>query len=102
MVNYTTISFLEKYAKSVRRIIDLRESKLKKQERAEEIVTRLRALYPDSKCSLNYKSAHELLVATILSAQCTDHRVNIVTKDLFQKYRTPTDFAYCSVMDLAL
>ena len=79
----------------------MRESKVKKQERAEEIVSRLRALYPDSKCSLNYKSAHELLVATILSAQCTDHRVNIVTKDLFQKYRTPTDFAYCSVMDLA-
>ena len=40
-------------------------------------------------------------MATILSAQCTDHRVNIVTKDLFQKYRTPTDFAYCSVTDLA-
>ena len=79
----------------------MRESKVKKKKRAEEIVTRLRALYPDSKCSLNYKSAHELLVATILSAQCTDHRVNIVTKDLFQKYRTPTDFAYCSVMDLA-
>ena len=79
----------------------MRESKVKKQERAEEITTRLRALYPDSKCSLNYKSAHELLVATILSAQCTDHRVNIVTKDLFQKYRTPTDFAYCSVTVLA-
>ena len=79
----------------------MRESKVKKKKRAEEIVTRLRALYPESKCSLNYKSAHELLVATILSAQCTDHRVNIVTKDLFQKYRTPTDFAYCSVMDLA-
>ena len=79
----------------------MRESKVKKKKRAEEIVTRLRALYPDSKCSLSYKSAHELLVATILSAQCTDHRVNIVTKDLFQKYRTPTDFAYCSVMDLA-
>ena len=79
----------------------MRESKVKKKKRAEEIVTRLRALYPDSKCSLSYKSAHELLVATILSAQCTDHRVNIVPKDLFQKYRTPTDFAYCSVMDLA-
>jgi endonuclease-3 len=79
----------------------LRESKVKKRVRADEIVTRLRNLYPDSKCSLNYKSAHELLVATILSAQCTDHRVNIVTNDLFQKYRTPTDFAYCSVTVLA-
>lgn len=99
--NYSALKPHKKYAKSVRRIIDLRESKVKKKKRAEEIVTRLRALYPDSKCSLSYKSAHELLVATILSAQCTDHRVNIVTKDLFQKYRTPTDFAYCSVMDLA-
>ena len=79
----------------------MRESKVKKQERAKEIVSRLRTLYPDSKCSLNYKSAHELLVATILSAQCTDHRVNIVTKALFQKYRTPSDFAYCSVTVLA-
>ena len=79
----------------------MRESKVKKRERAAEIVNRLRTLYPDSKCSLNYKSAHELLVATILSAQCTDHRVNIVTKALFQKYRTPSDFAYCSVTVLA-
>jgi len=79
----------------------LRESKVKKRERAAEIVNRLRTLYPDSKCSLNYKSPHELLVATILSAQCTDHRVNIVTKDLFQKYKKPEEFAYCSVVDLA-
>jgi len=79
----------------------LRESKVKKKERAKEILSRLRTLYPDSRCSLNYKSAHELLVATILSAQCTDHRVNIITKNLFQKYRTSTDFAYCNVSDLA-
>jgi len=79
----------------------LRESKVKKKERAKQILSRLRTLYPDSRCSLNYKSAHELLVATILSAQCTDHRVNIITKNLFQKYRTPNDFAYCTVSDLA-
>ena len=79
----------------------MRESKVKKKERAKEILSRLRTLYPDSRCSLNYKSAHELLVATILSAQCTDHRVNIITKNLFQKYRTPNDFAYCTVSDLA-
>lgn len=79
----------------------MRESKVKKIERAVEIVTRLRNLYPDSKCSLDYKSAHELLVATILSAQCTDHRVNIVTKDLFKKYKTPKDYAYCSVTELS-
>ena len=75
----------------------MRESKVKKQQRASEIVSRLRTIYPDSKCSLNYNSAHELLVATILSAQCTDHRVNIVTKQLFQKYEKPTDFAYCDI-----
>ena len=79
----------------------MRESKIKKRERAAEIVTRLRRLYPDSKCSLNYKSPHELLTATILSAQCTDHRVNIVTKDLFLKYKRPADFAYCNVTELA-
>jgi|TARA_B100001971_G_scaffold197208_1_gene205689 endonuclease-3 len=79
----------------------LRESKVKKQQRASEIVSRLRTIYPDSKCSLNYNSAHELLVATILSAQCTDHRVNIVTKQLFKKYKKPADFAYCDIGLLA-
>ena len=79
----------------------MRESKVKKQQRASEIVSRLRTIYPDSKCSLNYNSAHELLVATILSAQCTDHRVNIVTKQLFQKYKKPADFAYCGIGLLA-
>ncbi len=79
----------------------MRESKVKKQQRASEIVSRLRTIYPDSKCSLNYNSAHELLVATILSAQCTDHRVNIVTKQLFKKYKKPADFAYCDIGLLA-
>ena len=79
----------------------MRESKVKKQQRASEIVSRLRTIYPDSKCSLNYNSDHELLVATILSAQCTDHRVNIVTKQLFQKYKKPADFAYCDIGLLA-
>jgi len=79
----------------------LRESKVKKLARAEEIVLRLRSIYPDSKCSLNYKSAHELLVATILSAQCTDHRVNIVTKNLFKKYTKPEDFAYGDLSELS-
>ena len=79
----------------------MRESKVKKQQRASEIASRLRTIYPDSKCSLNYNSAHELLVATILSAQCTDHRVNIVTKQLFQKYKKPADFAYCDIGLLA-
>jgi len=79
----------------------LRESKAKKIVRAAEIVSRLFLEYPNSKCSLNYSSAHELLMATILSAQCTDHRVNMVTKDLFLKYQKPTDFAYCELGKLA-
>src|SRR3954463_12286811 len=47
----------------------------------------LKKLYPDARCSLNHSNPLELIVATILSAQCTDERVNIVTKDLFKKYR---------------
>lgn len=49
-------------------------------------------MYPDAHCALNHSNAFELLVATILSAQCTDDRVNIVTATLFRKYRTPQDF----------
>ncbi|MGQ9503719.1 MAG: endonuclease III [Thermogutta sp.] len=49
--------------------------------------------YPDASCSLNYTTPLELLIATILSAQCTDERVNQVTRDLFQKYRTARDYA---------
>ncbi|HEV3023732.1 MAG TPA: endonuclease III [Pirellulales bacterium] len=49
--------------------------------------------YPDAVCALKFRSPLELLVATILSAQCTDVRVNLVTKDLFRKYRTPADYA---------
>ena len=79
----------------------MRESKSQKIERAAKIVQILFKEYPNSKCSLNYKSAHELLVATILSAQCTDHRVNIVTKDLFLKYKKPADFAYSNISALS-
>ena len=78
-----------------------RLSKSKKQSRAVNIVARLKEAYPDSKCSLNYSSAHELLMATILSAQCTDHRVNLVTKRLFKKYKTSEDFAYSNINELA-
>lgn len=63
------------------------------QQRAREIVKRLRATYPDAKCSLDFTTPLELLVATILSAQCTDERVNAVTKQLFQKYRSAADYA---------
>jgi endonuclease-3 len=65
----------------------------KKQERALEIVSRLKRMYPKAKCSLDYTSPFELLIATILSAQSTDVRVNIVTKSLFRKYPNAQAFA---------
>jgi len=61
--------------------------------RAAKVVRHLRADYPDAVCALHYKSPLQLLVATILSAQCTDVRVNLVTKDLFKKYPTAAHFA---------
>jgi endonuclease-3 len=70
-------------------------------KRAAEIVQRLKAEYPEAKCSLNYKTNHQLLVATILSAQCTDKRVNQITPDLFTKYKNVESFAYCDVEELA-
>lgn len=57
-------------------------------------------VYSDAKCSLDYSTEHELLVAVVLSAQCTDKRVNIVTKDLFKKYKSVEDFANCNIEEL--
>ncbi len=68
----------------------IRDSKASRH--AAEIVRRLRLEYPNAQCELVWKTPLQLLVATILSAQCTDVRVNIVTRKLFQKYRTPEDF----------
>jgi endonuclease-3 len=61
--------------------------------RAERIMAELRRLYLEARCSLNFSNPLELLVATILSAQCTDERVNQVTATLFQKYRSAADYA---------
>src|SRR5258708_38427868 len=58
-----------------------------------KIVRRLARVYSDAECALVHHNALELLVATILSAQCTDNRVNIVTAELFKKYRSAKDFA---------
>jgi endonuclease-3 len=63
-----------------------------KKKRTAEIIKRLKKAYPDAHCALNHSNAFELLIATILSAQCTDERVNIVTADLFRKYRGPADY----------
>ena len=57
-----------------------------------KIIRLLKREYPQAQCSLNHANAFELLIATILSAQCTDERVNIVTADLFRKYRKPEDY----------
>jgi endonuclease-3 len=61
--------------------------------RAKKIITLLKKHYPNSQCSLNFKTVHQLMVATILSAQCTDERVIQVTKSLFRKYKSVEDFA---------
>jgi len=60
---------------------------------AADVLSQLKALYPDARCALNYRNAFELLCATILSAQCTDARVNMVTPTLFARYPTPFELA---------
>ena len=77
-----------------------RESRAAKIERAALIVAALDRAYPDAHCELNFSTPLELLVATILSAQCTDKRVNLVTAELFQKYRSARDFAEAPLADL--
>ena len=71
-----------------------------KKQHSAEIIKRLRKAYPDAHCALVHTNAFELLIATILSAQCTDVRVNIVTADLFRKYRCPEDFLNVAQTDL--
>jgi endonuclease III len=71
-----------------------------KKERTGEIIRRLKREYPDAHCALNHTNAFELLIATILSAQCTDERVNIVTATLFRKYPRPQDFIAVSQEEL--
>ena len=71
----------------------MRESRDAKRARARKIVRALKKAYPDAKIALDFRNPLELLVATILSAQCTDERVNMVTPALFEKYRTARDYA---------
>jgi endonuclease III len=70
-----------------------RESAQEKQVRLRQIIALLQRAYPTAHCELNYSSPLELLIATILSAQCTDRRVNLVTAELFKKYRSAQDYA---------
>ncbi len=77
-----------------------RESLASKQSRARTVVDLLRRHYPDAKCSLDFGSVHQLMVATILSAQCTDERVNQVTPALFAKYPDIQAFADADIKEL--
>jgi endonuclease-3 len=77
-----------------------RESLPDRKARTARIIGILRTLYPDASCALHHRNAYELLVATILSAQCTDVRVNMVTPALFKKYPTPHAMAAASPTDL--
>ena len=77
-----------------------RESFAEKKLRMAKITANLQRAYPNAHCELNYANPRELLVATILSAQSTDKQVNIVTADLFKKFRSAQDFANASLPEL--
>jgi len=70
-----------------------RETRAAQHARTQQIIAGLKRAYPEAHCELNYSNPLELLIATILSAQCTDKQVNLVTAGLFRKYRTAPDFA---------
>ena len=73
---------------------------LEPKQRATKIIELLEKQYPNAKTALNYSNPLEILVATMLSAQTTDERVNIVTQNLFKKYRTPQDYANADIKEL--
>lgn len=75
-------------------------NKLKNTERIKKIFSLLKKEYPNTKPALDHSNPLELLIATILSAQCTDARVNIVTKELFKNYKTPEDYANANPKEL--
>lgn len=77
-----------------------RETAAAKADRTKKILSGLRKTYPDAHCELNFSNPLELLIATILSAQCTDKRVNLVTAELFQKYRRAADYAAAQIAEL--
>lgn len=78
----------------------MRESKEKLKDRSAAIISRLTEMYPDSKCSLDYRNPYELLVATILSAQCTDARVNQVTPNLFKRFPSALELSKASAKEV--
>ncbi len=81
-------------------MITTKKRKPSLKQRTLEILIRLKNLYPEAKCSLNYETPHQLLVATILSAQCTDERVNQVTPALFARYPDAVSLAAADINDI--
>ena len=77
-----------------------REDFAGKRERTQKIISALKRAYPDAHCELNHKNPLQLLIATILSAQCTDKRVNLVTAELFKKYSTARGFAEAPLAEI--
>lgn len=77
-----------------------RENTAEKVARTRKIISALKRVYPNAHCELNFSNPLELLIATILSAQCTDKRVNLVTAELFKKYRSAKDFAEADIAAL--
>ncbi len=89
---------MRSYTYAILRTVGLAKSKLL--TRCRTILRRLRAAYPDVRCALDHDNPLQLLIATILSAQCTDARVNLVTPALFKRYRTAPDFATAQPAEL--
>ena len=77
-----------------------RETAAAKYERTQKIISALKQTYPTAHCELNFTNPLQLLIATILSAQCTDKRVNLVTAELFKKYRGAKDFAAAPLSEI--
>jgi endonuclease-3 len=77
-----------------------RESQVAKAQRVEKLIARFQETYPNAHCELQHSNPLELLISTILSAQCTDKRVNLVTGQLFNRYRTAADFAQAPIAEL--
>ncbi|QYE97738.1 endonuclease III [Paraclostridium sordellii] len=77
------------------------KAKVKNKKNIKKILDILEETYPNAKCELNYTTPFELLIATILSAQCTDVRVNKVTEELFKKYNKPEDFAKLNTAEIS-
>lgn len=78
----------------------MKENQAQKKTRTQTIIRKLKRYYPDAHCALDHTNPLELLVATVLSAQCTDARVNVVTKTLFARYKTAKDYAQADLPEL--